>query len=89
MSWALWAVSPGGDVGGILKADWISVEEEKMKIIRKALAPLLPSVTQEYLSRDPSDTSLVVCMWSKSEHVFADILIRYLFVLLFRFLALR
>lgn len=47
MSWAFWAVSPGGDVGGILKDDWITVEEEKLAMIRSAMAPLIPLETPE------------------------------------------
>ena len=56
MSWAFWAVSPGGDVGGILKDDWITVEEEKLAMIRSAMAPLIPLVTPE----QSSDVSHVV-----------------------------
>lgn len=60
MSWAFWAVSPGGDVGGILKDDWITVEEEKLNIIRRAMAPLIPLETQEQLNAAPSNASYVV-----------------------------
>jgi len=43
LSWTFWAINPGGDVGGVLEDDWITVNEAKMAFIRSALAPLLPT----------------------------------------------
>ena len=57
LSWTFWAVSPGGDVGGILKSDWLTVEEEKLSYIRRAMAPLIPYETREHLEEPPANTT--------------------------------
>jgi len=43
LSWTYWALNPGGDTGGILMDDWTTPIEEKLRYIRKAMAPLLPT----------------------------------------------
>ena len=53
MSWMLWAVSPGGDTGGILLNDWFTVDTHKLSFIQSAMAPMLtpPSVPSSSTSR--------------------------------------
>lgn len=41
VSWTYWCVNPGGDTGGILLEDWLTVDPVKMEYIRSSLAPLL------------------------------------------------
>jgi chitinase len=43
LSWTFWALSPGGDTGGLLESDWQTVDHYKLSFIRKALAPMLPT----------------------------------------------
>lgn len=37
ISWAFWSIAPGGDTGGILKADWLTVESDKLAYISAAM----------------------------------------------------
>lgn len=62
MSWAFWAVSPGGDVGGILKSDWVTVEEEKLAYLRRAMYPILPFIPPNATETPRSNRSWVVPM---------------------------
>ena len=43
LSWTFWALSPGGDTGGILESDWKTPDLYKLSFIRKAMAPMLPT----------------------------------------------
>lgn len=43
LSWTFWAINPGGDVGGVLLEDWVTVDASKMAFIQSALAPMLPT----------------------------------------------
>lgn len=45
LSWTFWAFNPGGDVGGLLEEDWITVNELKMSYIRPAMEALATSPT--------------------------------------------
>jgi aryl-phospho-beta-D-glucosidase BglC (GH1 family) len=62
LSWTFWTLNPIGQVGGILKDDWITVDDRKYKIIRTALgAPLptydpMPSAEPTYTSAPTSAT---------------------------------
>ncbi len=44
-SWTFWTMNPNsGDTGGILKDDWVSINQWKMDILSPHLAPLIPNV---------------------------------------------
>ena len=45
LSWTFWALNPGGDTGGILEDDWTTADEFKLSFIRKAMAPMLPTLS--------------------------------------------
>jgi len=43
LSFTFWALNPNsGDTGGILRDDWITVDQEKLGYLAPALAPLVP-----------------------------------------------
>jgi endoglucanase len=43
--WTYWSLNPNsGDTGGILKDDWVSVEQWKMDVLKPHLEPLIPNV---------------------------------------------
>ena len=46
LSWTFWALNPGGDTGGLLEDDWVTVDMHKMAYIRPAMANylLLPPI---------------------------------------------
>ena len=60
MSWAFWAVSPEGDVGGVLKADWVTVEEDKLAYIRSAMAPIPTYFDPNLPIAPPSNKTYIV-----------------------------
>ena len=41
LSWTYWTVNPGGDTGGILNEDWVTVDQNKVNYLRSSFAPLL------------------------------------------------
>ncbi|AUP77378.1 cellulase family glycosylhydrolase [Flavivirga eckloniae] len=44
-SWTFWTINPNsGDTGGILKDDWVSVNQWKMDVLSPHFAPLIPNV---------------------------------------------
>ena len=43
LSWTMWALNPGGDVGGILEDDWFTIDAYKLSSIQSALASPLPT----------------------------------------------
>jgi aryl-phospho-beta-D-glucosidase BglC (GH1 family) len=41
MSWIYWCVSPGGDTGGILNSDWVTVDQNKMSYLQSSFGAAL------------------------------------------------
>ena len=61
LSWCFWSVTPGGDVGGIFKDDWLTIESEKMSLISVAMGDVLYTIDRNvaFISPPLNKTSVV------------------------------
>jgi endoglucanase len=53
LSWTYWSLNPNsGDTGGILKDDWVSVQQWKMDVLIPHLKPMIPNVVNALATED-------------------------------------
>jgi endoglucanase len=55
-SWTYWSMNPNsGDTGGILKDDWVSINQWKMDVLKPYLQPMIPNVIGGSLGVEEND----------------------------------
>ena len=63
ISWTYWSIAPGGDTGGILKEDWISVETVKLAYISSAMGEPFSYINRSIpFTPPPANKTSVVSM---------------------------